>query len=240
MWRNSSLSEALRAAGKGALALLYPPRCYLCGAHLHLPAVLCGNCLEGLERFEGALCAICGVPVEEGVDLCRDCAVEPRPFSYAQAIGPYTGTLRVLVLGLKNDGEYALARFLAPFLVEHLPEGADRFTYVPEDPGRKRAHNAAELLARAISEIAGLPVEKLLRKVRSTPPQVGLGLRERKDNLVGAFAALREGHGETVVLVDDIYTTGSTASECAKALLDAGFGEVVVLTAAHTLPGHAD
>lgn len=240
MWPSSSLSEALAAAGRGAISFLYPPRCYICSAPLLAPSVLCESCFSGLERSGKSLCAVCGVPVPEGIDLCRDCAVEPRPFSRARAVGPYAGALRVLVLGLKYDGEPILARFLASFLAEHFPEGAELITYVPEDPGRKRPHNAAELLARALSRLVGVPVEGLLKKVRSTPPQVGLSFEERKENLAGAFAALRRGRGERVALIDDIYTTGSTVSECAKALLEADFGEVVVLTAAHTLPGDAD
>ncbi len=240
MWQSSSLAELLAAAGRGAVALLYPPRCYLCDAPLREPTPLCGPCLGGLERLRGDLCAVCGIPVPPGIDLCRDCAVEPRPFAYARAIGPHRGALRALVLGLKYGGESALARTLAGLLAEALPTGTDLIAYVPPDPARRKRRHAAELLARELSRQVGIPVRPLLAKTRSTPPQVSLPHAERRESVRGAFAARTRGRGERVVLVDDVYTTGSTASACATALVDAGFGEVVVLTVARTIPGDED
>ncbi len=222
------------------VALLYPPRCFLCDKPLPEPDPICEECADGLERFRGALCVVCGAPVPPGIDLCRGCAVEPRPFAYARAVGPYRGGLRTLVLGLKYGGEYALARFLAGLIAEALPEGADLIAYVPRDPARRRHHHAAELLARELSRRTGIPMGQLLRKTRSTPPQVSLTHEERRENVQGAFAARRKGKGERVVLVDDVYTTGTTVSECAAALIEAGFGEVSVLTAARTVAGDED
>ncbi|MGY4707318.1 double zinc ribbon domain-containing protein [Candidatus Bipolaricaulota sp. J31] len=222
------------------VALLYPPRCFLCDNPLPEPDPLCEECMHGLERFRGALCVVCGVPVPPGIDLCRECAVNPRPFAYARAIGPYRGGLRSLVLGLKYEGEYALARFLAGLLAEALPKETDLITYVPQDPGRRGPHHAAELLARELSRRVGIPVGRLLRKTRSTPPQVSLTHEERRENVRGAFTARRAGRGERVVLVDDVYTTGATVSECASTLVEAGFGEVSVLTVARTVAGDED
>lgn len=234
MWRSSSLGELVRAAGRATVSLLFPPRCFACGVPLAEPHPLCSECEGDLEVFGEGVCAVCGAPVAEGVDICRGCAVEPRPFAWARAVGPHRGVLRALVLGLKYEGERALARFLAGLMVSLLP-GGDLIAFVPQDPGRRGPWHAAELLARELSRASGIRCEDLLVKVRSTPPQVSLDYEERRQNLKGAFASRRRGEGERVVLVDDVYTTGSTASECAAALVSAGFGEVVVLTASRTL-----
>lgn len=235
MWPNLSLGELWRAAGKGAISLLFPPRCFVCGEELPSLSPLCSRCLEDLELFAGKLCAICGHPVGEEVDICRECAVEPRPFAWARSLGPHHGILRALVLGMKYEGERVLARFLSGFLIPLLPRDAEIITFVPPDPGRKGDWHAAELLARELSRLSGTVLEPLLVKTRSTPPQVSLGYEERRENLKGAFAARRSGRGEWVVLVDDVYTTGTTAAECSRALISAGFGEVVVLTASRTI-----
>jgi len=215
-------------------ALLFPPRCFICGTSQAELRPLCPRCLEEIEVFAGALCAICGHPVKEGVDICRECAVEPRPYAWARALGPHRGVLRVLVLGMK-EGERALARLLSGLLVSFLPRDAEIIAYVPPDPGRKGTWHAAEGLARELSRLSGIPLEGLLVKTRSTPPQVSLGYEERRANLEGAFSARRVGRGERVVLVDDVYTTGTTAAECSRALVSAGFGEVMVLTASRTV-----
>jgi ComF family protein len=225
----------LAAAGRGTIALLYPPRCFICDVPLPEPTPLCKSCLDELEWFGENLCTVCGGPVPEGIDLCRECAVELRPFTHARAIGPYRGSLRALILGLKYGGEYALARLLAGFLAEAFPMEAEIITYVPQDPVRKKPQHAAELLARELSRHVEIPLEPLLVKTRSTPPQVGLSYEERRENLQGAFAVRHSGRGERVLLIDDVYTTGSTVSECAEALVDGGFGEVLVFTVARTL-----
>jgi len=216
------------------LALLYPPRCFLCGRELRTLRPLCDDCLQALPSFSGPVCRVCGVPVEEGIDLCRECAVEPRPFSWARSLGPYRGELRALVLGLKYGKEVALARFLGQRMAGLLVGDVRVVTYVPRDPKRPGFHGA-EALAREVARTLGLPMRALLRKLRSTPPQVSLSWAERRENLRGAFRAT-PGRGEAVLLVDDVYTTGATVSECSRALLEAGYGEVGVLTAARSLP----
>ncbi len=216
------------------LALLYPPRCFLCGRELRVLCPLCDDCLQALPFFSDPVCRVCGVPVEEGIDLCRECAVEPRPFAWARSLGPYRGGLRALILGLKYGEEVALARLLGRRMAGLLVDAVQVVTYVPRDPKRPGFHGA-EVLAQEVARTLGLPVRALLRKLRSTPPQVSLSWAERRENLRGAFRAT-PGNGETVLLVDDVYTTGATVSECSRALLEVGYGEVGVLTVARSLP----
>jgi len=254
------LAEGVAA---GLMGLLFPPRCYLCGRELSGLSPLCPECLGVIPRWDGPICLVCGRPVEEGVDLCWDCATEGRPYAWARSLGPYEGELRCLIQALKYEGERALARPLGRFLAELIsPPRTQRaqsskhsglenpqfsvgsvlsvvslVTCVPADPARLRArgYHAAELLARVVARRLGLPFDCLLRKLRPTPPQVGRPREERLTALKGLFSARRPGRGEAVLLVDDVITTGATASEAARALTEAGYGDVYVLACAHAL-----
>ena len=229
------------------MGLLAPPRCFLCGAPLARLWPLCEECEQDLPRWQEHLCLVCGRPVEEGIDLCRECAVEGRPYSAVRTLGPYIGELRRLVQALKYEGERALARPLGRLLAGIVssqaasgqqpgfaPSGFELITCVPPDPKRlrQRGYHAAQLLAREVARQLGLPFQCLLRKPRSTPPQVGRPRTERLTALQGAFRARRPGQGESVLLVDDVITTGATVTEAAQTLLRAGFGEVWVLACA--------
>lgn len=234
--------RALERVAAGLAWVIARPRCFLCGNALSSLTPICPNCLKSLPRWEGALCVVCGRPVEEGVDLCRECAVQGRPYAAARTWGPYEGELKLAIRALKYQGERALARPLGLLLAElasapgtsSVSFEADLVTCVPADPTRlrERSYHAAELLARVVARATGKPFVKLLEKPVSTPPQVGRPRAERLVALRGAFRARRRGRGEAVLLVDDVITTGATAAEAAETLIEAGFGEVFVLACA--------
>jgi len=123
---------------------------------------------------------------------------------------------------------------LAAYLADEEPFGTiDVVTYVPmsRSDRRKRGFNQAHLLAQGIGRRIGIPTRRLLLKVRKTPPQAALPASERRENLRDAFRLIRSGKGR-VLLVDDIYTTGSTVEECAHTLKSGGYEAVFVLTVA--------
>lgn len=228
-----------RELASGVLGLLYPPHCYLCGVPLE-ESFVCPDCYRRLPRPQPPWCARCGAPVEEPeVDLCLECATRPWFFDRARSFGFYAGGLAELIRGLKYGGERALARELARYLFQagdELLPPVEALTFVPMSRPklRERGFNQAELLAQELGKLADLPPVSALVKVRQTEDQTGLGPGERFKNISGAFAPYGKTSLQRVVLVDDVYTTGATAEECARALLEGGFQEVYVLTVARS------
>ncbi len=235
----------LKELARGALELLYPPHCYLCNAPLEA-GYICPECYASLPRPkpEEPLCTRCGGPLQEAeLDLCGECADRPWSFLEARSFGFYEGGLAELVKGFKYRGERALARELARYLLE-AGEGlfldrAEALTFVPmtEEKLRQRGFNQAELLARELSGLTGLPVVPALVKVRETEEQATLRGQERWKNVQGAFTPKGEALCARIILVDDVYTTGATAEECSRALQEGGYSEVYVLTVARARSG---
>jgi len=143
-----------------------------------------------------------------------------------------------LIRALKFERERAVARFLSAALAAYVKQenpfgDVDLITYVPMSRADRRARgfNQAALLAHGLGRRIGIPVVRLLAKVRQTRPQAELTAAERRKNLRGAFSVVRSGEG-TVLIVDDILTTGATVEECARALKAGGYGPVFVLAVA--------
>jgi len=237
-WLRSS-KKALSMAGEGSVSVLFPPRCLLCGRPTSHLSILCDECIVDLPRLEGPRCVKCQEPLSDpSVDLCRACGTRERWFDLAISLGPYEGAWGELVRALKFDVEPAVARFLSSCMADYLlnqePLGdIDVITYVPMTRRalRQRGFNQARLIAQGLGRRIHRPVARLLRKVHETSPQSRLSARERRRNLRGAFRSIRSIHGK-VLLVDDIFTTGSTVEECAHALKNGGCEEVFVLTVA--------
>ena len=197
--------------------LLYPRKCILCGGLLH--------------RNE--------------TDLCTDCRRETEDFRKFQrkiprigdftAVWYYEGSVRESLIRYKfyNRRCYASAygRLLALRVMEEL-ESPDVITWVPVSRRRrwKRGYDQVELLAQAVSRELELPAEKLLDKYRHNPAQSGLGTAEaRRANVLGVYRPHKNAQirGKRILLLDDILTTGATASECARVLLTAGAEEII-------------
>jgi predicted amidophosphoribosyltransferase len=208
------------------LDLLLPRRCVVC---TRPGSQLCAACGDALPRLTPPLCGCCGAPVAWPVDRCRECSGRRLGFARARAAASYDEDVRRIVRRWKEDGLRHLADGVAAVVVERVPEpAADAVTFVPADPwrARQRGHHPAERLARALAPLWGLPCIATLQRVDGGRRQRGLRAAERRGN--PRFVARERG---SFVLVDDVYTTGATASAAAAALC----GTVEVVTFARAL-----
>jgi predicted amidophosphoribosyltransferase len=198
---------------------------------------VCPACLDAVPRLRPPLCARCGRPTAWPVARCRECAGRRLAFASARAAVAYDDLVRAFVAAWKERGLRRLASVAAEIAVEALP--APRvavITAVPPDGDRsvKRGHHPAERLATELADRWALPFTPLLARARAGGRQRERPLAERRRNVAGAFAA-RSRAPPTVALVDDVYTTGSTASAAASALRSAGARRVEVVTFARAI-----
>ena len=172
------------------------------------------------------------------MSACSECAGRRLAFDRACAAVCYTAPVRSLVRAWKERGLRRLAAVAAELVCRHVPRpAADVITYIPPDGDRsvKRGHQPAHALAKALGERWELPVASLLTRARPVARQTELSRIARRRNVRGAFRAARSFVPASVVLVDDVYTTGATVDAAAAALRAAGAGEVLVVTFARAV-----
>lgn len=225
------------------LAVVFPAACPACSAALARPSAgpLCEACWDALPRHSERVCG-CGEPLAATAPLpCGRCRRGLSQFRSGASLGPFAGSLRVLVHELKYRGRRRSAGRAARLLFESKPArevlaGAGVLVPVPLHPRRlrQRGYNQSQLLARELGRLVGLPVADALARRIETATQTGLSAAARRRNVLGAFRAVRPAaiDGRVVVLVDDVLTTGATARACARALQDAGASAVRLLTLA--------
>jgi ComF family protein len=215
------------------LDLLLPRRCVVCA----LPgATLCAWCARSLPRLSEPLCARCGAPVAWPVQRCRECSGRRLAFASARAGVEYDAAVRALVSAWKERGLRGLASLAASVVEEVVPRPrVHQITFVPPDGDRslKRGHHPPEWLARELGRRWELPVAPLLGRTRPLAPQRGLARAERRRNVRGAFRA--RAARSRILLVDDVYTTGSTVAAAASALRAAGAARVDIVTFARAV-----
>jgi predicted amidophosphoribosyltransferase len=217
------------------LELLLPQRCLACGRS---GAAFCAACLDALVRLAPPLCERCGAPTSWPVRRCSECTGRRLAFESARAAVAYDEPVRRLVAGWKEHGLRSLAAVAAAATAGALePPDVAALTFVPPDRDRllRRGHHPAERLARELGERWRLPVVEAIARTSTTPRprQRGSRLAERRRNVRGAFTATEP--PRDVCLVDDVYTSGATASAAASALRRAGARRVVVVTFARAL-----
>jgi predicted amidophosphoribosyltransferase len=215
------------------LDVLLPQRCLLCGAG---GTQLCPACRARLPPVAAPLCERCGAPTAWPVRRCRECAGRRLAFATARAAVVYDAQVSRLVAAWKERGLRRLADDAAALVIERLPPpAAVAVTFVPPDPHRalERGYHPARRLAEALAQRWELPCEALLIRVRRSRRQRGLTLADRRRNVRSAFRASTT--GGTLLLVDDVYTSGATADAAAAALRRAGAARVDVVTFARAL-----
>ena len=233
--------------------IIYPPRCPICmkffrnsGSTNH-DISFCRSCYGDFRRITSPLCPVCGTPFASKAQddhLCENC-LRKRPF-YEATGTPYLyeGTIMTAIhqfkYGEKSFLGDPLGTLLARFAEEWVPRSGNLLTMpVPLHPKRlrQRGFNQSLLLARHVARRLDTELDFLsLRRVRYTPPQMGLKKEERRKNVRRAFGLQKAEvvEGKTVLLVDDVATTGNTLSECARVLKKAGCDKVLCLVVART------
>jgi ComF family protein len=235
---------------------LYPPRCRACAGRIagRDSEYFCGSCWSNIRLVSHPLCTICGRPFLDasGDDhKCGACLSRPPRFVSARAWACYPreditdDPLRQVVqrfkYGRKVSLGKALGRLMAAGCQEFLNEcRVDLIIPVPLHPKRLRwrGFNQSVLLARQVNRVHGLPMDPfILMRDKETLPQTQLSEEERRKNVRGAFsvrtaAALK---AKTLLLVDDVYTSGATLNECSRVLIQAGARKVHLLTLARTV-----
>ncbi len=223
------------------LNLLFPPRCVGCRT---AGAFLCLRCTATAPFINSRTCLFCPRPQADGA-RCYACRQQPGALIAAAALCYYAPPIETAIKRLKYKRGQALAPALAALVASHRlpawlrPGAATLLLPVPLHPARERERgfNQAALLTTALAPHLGLPCDPhptYLRRVRRTRPQVGLSHEQRRENVAGAFACdpaptIRDAR---IVLVDDVYTTGATMQDCARALREAGAAKVYAFTIA--------
>jgi predicted amidophosphoribosyltransferase len=216
------------------LDLLLPQRCLACGK---TGEPICRACRDALPVITPPFCERCGAPTAWPVRRCAECAGRRLAFASARAAVAYDERVRRIVAGWKEHGLRRLAVTAAELVVETLaPPDVDAIAFVPPDRDRRleRGHHPAERLARELGARWHLPVLVALKRTGASSRQRGLGIAERKRNVRGAFTATTRVPGK-ICLIDDVFTSGATASAAASALRTQGAREVHAITLARTL-----
>ena len=230
------------------LDVLLPTRCSYCNASVADSKIpfFCSSCWSDFAVLAGPLCPQCGRQLDSPEALthspdhrCRECRDHAPLFDQALSVGYFEGPLREAIHQLKYRPCRSLGRPIADWMAAHLSplDSIDLVLPVPLHPTRlrERGFNQAVLIAARLAEHFSLPLcyDNLIR-LRSTRPQVGLSSEERKKNVSGAFGLARAEDviGRSILLVDDVFTTGATMNECAQVLKKDGALRVYALTAA--------
>lgn len=226
--------------GERLIALLYPRHCPVCH-EIVLPkgAKICPSCEAKVPYVQEPTCLKCGKPIAaKEIEYCFDCSRKRRLFTQGFALTVYDDTMRESIRLYKNKGRMEYGDWYAEEILRRYGRRLEEIHLqavvpVPLHQSRmaERGYNQAELIARRIGRGLGIPVlPNALRRQQKTVAQKYLGAGERSRNLEQVFAAGRQPvRGRTVLLVDDIYTTGATAENCTEILLRAGARAVYLM-----------
>lgn len=222
------------------LDLLYPPVCFHCGTGTESGQFLCKSCQTELTFLEGELCSVCGTPLHLGV--CETCARSQFVFDKAASVFPFSSICQSLIHHLKYKDMVGVGTYLgakaAEYCIQRKPFSTiDLVVPIPLHPVRlrHRGFNQAGVIARAFARQMQLPyAPHLVARARYTQTQTKLNRAQRQQNVSQAFRVKRPllVQDKTILIMDDVFTTGATANSVAAALLKQRAGRVYVLTIA--------
>ncbi|WP_037503950.1 ComF family protein [Sphingomonas jaspsi] len=231
------LWSPLKGMARVAVDFALPPRCAGCGTVADEPDAFCPTCWPSLDWIGQGGCERCGLPLAATeAAMCGRCLADPPGLDRIRAALAYDELPRQVALKLKYGRKVGLARTMARYMAPLKGERPGEALVMPVPLHRSRlwtrGFNQAGLVARELGRIWKYPVDPyMLERTRKTPPLKGMSGSERKRTVAGAFR-LRDGvsvKGRDVILVDDVFTTGSTAEACAKVLHRGGARQVELI-----------
>jgi len=233
------------------ISMILPPRCAFCGKTLSTDKGICDDCITNIEFLNGAICYRCGHPLNEDISdtpakqLCLRCQNNPdKLFRLSRSAFVYDDFSKKLILDFKFYDRTDIASLLGKIAYvagkDIFDAGIDIIIPVPLHYTRliKRKYNQASLIAKELGKLTATKVEyRLLLKHKITRPQVDCSGAERLKNLKNAFCIKNSDNlqGKRILLIDDVYTTGSTLRECAKTLHLAHPASIDTLTVARVI-----
>jgi ComF family protein len=235
---------------RGLCDTVFPRICVVCGAVLsgNRKDCFCFKCLSRISFVKPPICSCCGLPFFDcgGTDhLCSECISLPQYFSIARSVGRYETTLRDAIHRFKYKGKIAVGEALGRLMAEYKFDSfsIEDYSLIMPVPLhrrrlRERGFNQSLVLAKEVAGRHSINLDfTTLKRVIYTEPQVNLDRKKRGSNVKGAFKITDSERvkGKRVVLIDDVYTTGSTLRECARVLIRSGAADVAALTLARAV-----
>ncbi len=214
--------------------LLYPPRCTFCQniVPLSVEDLICYHCQEAYPLIQDPVCQKCGKQLAHDDSLCLDCKTSSHEYTQGIALYPYEGTIQETLYRFKYGGRRKYAKFFAKMMYHQLKHTSFFHTIhciipvpVSKERLKQRGYNQAEEIAKHLSNISKIPYNRdILIRTKHTKPQSGFSPAQRLSNIQGAFQVTRPlpAQDQNILIIDDIYTTGSTINECARVLKEAG------------------
>ena len=233
----ASLGQIVRLCGRTLLDFALPPRCASCGTIVGDLHSFCPDCWKKVDFLGLAGCVSCGLPLQATEqESCAGCLAQPPRIARTRAAVAYDDVSRSLAIRLKYGRKVAIARMMAHYMAPLVAGDGERLLVpVPLHRTRlwSRGFNQSALIERELSRRLKVAVEPAaLRRTRRTPPLKGMSAHQRRKTVAGAFEVrdAKAVAGKTVILVDDVLTTGSTADACARALRRAGAERVELVS----------
>ncbi|QGR02181.1 ComF family protein [Ehrlichia ruminantium] len=225
------------------ISTLFPKTCASCEYIIPEDSDLCTACNDAIDFLDGNYCIVCGTQLPEEISICGKCIVNQPAFTKLESVFVYNQHSKNIILNFKFFDNTLHIKTYAKWMYNKNPSLFNNVTTIIPVPIhqkrlQQRKYNQATLLARALSKYCKIPLEiSTLVRITNTIPQYSLSSKMRKNNIVQSFAVQNQHRldNKTILLVDDVITTGITVRTCAKKLIESGAKEVRVISLARTL-----